>query len=925
MATLDNAVWLGGSGFAENGVTTLTEGGFSTYVTGTFTANAWDATAGGTGVSDFGAAFVTSAINADYQFSNPVENLSFDIEHLNDDGASTFDDQWTISALDENGDPIPAADIIAGLSGLTDEIVIDNGDGTVTIEAAGGIANNVTVDLPGPVSSLSVVYEPGPNGTQTGGSGISDFTFDIPEPDTDGDGVLDSVDLDTDGDGILDTEEGYSVTPPSSITVTMNGDFYATLDNTRWELRDSGGNVVQSGASSGTGEDTWTFAAPANGDYTFVVLDDFGDGLSVADGDDGIANYTVTVDGTEIINSGDLPNFGDEFSHDVTLADIITTRDTDGDGIADHLDLDSDNDGITDNVEAQSTDGYVAPTGTDTDGDGLDDAYDATPTTGAAGSGGLAPVDTDGDGTDDYIDTDSDNDGTNDVDEAGHGITQAVIDASGDSDFDGIMDAVDDVVGWDVNDNDVDGAGDFTLADTDGDTAADGSGANPMVNDLDFRDAATADYIVEGTAGDDTIDGSYTSDPDGDRVENGDGNPLNPGTAGGDNDSITAGAGNDSVAAGSGNDTIRGEAGNDTISGGAGGDVIDGGLGDDLVDYTTSDAAVTVDLSTNSAAGGHATGDILIGIDGVIGSAFNDSLVGGTGSDTLIGGAGDDTIHVAQGDVVSGGDGDDYFTLEDLGEAGTDAITITGGDEGGADNDTLQLTPDITLADITFTPSSDTGAFAGSFTMADGTLVTFDEIENIICFTPGTMILTERGHRPIESLKPGDMVITRDHGAQPLRWVGTSSVSGRGKFAPVRVAADVIGARRSVLVSPQHRVLFEGYECELLFGTDEVLAAATHLEDGYSVVRAPCPLVTYIHLMFDQHQIIYAEGAPTESFFAGDVGLASISGFAREDMFKAFPALRSDITAYGDTARVCLKAHEARLLMSEYQSLPMVA
>ena len=72
---------------------------------------------GGTNVSDFGAAFLTAPITASYQFSNPVENLSFDINHLNDDGASTYDDQWTISALDENGDPIPAADDHRGAVG----------------------------------------------------------------------------------------------------------------------------------------------------------------------------------------------------------------------------------------------------------------------------------------------------------------------------------------------------------------------------------------------------------------------------------------------------------------------------------------------------------------------------------------------------------------------------------------------------------------------------------------------------------------------------------------------------------------------------------------------------------------------------------------------------------------------------------------
>ena len=215
--------------------------------------------------------------------------------------------------------------------------------------------------------------------------------------------------------------------------------------------------------------------------------------------------------------------------------------------------------------------------------------------------------------------------------------------------------------------------------------------------------------------------------------------------------------------------------------------------------------------------------------------------------------------------------------------------------------------------------------FSGGFTMADGTVVNFSEIENIVCFTPGTMILTETGERPIESLKPGDKVITRDHGAQPVRWVGTSQVPGRGKFAPVHIAPHVIGARRSLLVSPQHRVLFEGYDCQLYFGADEVLASATHLEDGVNVLRAPCPLVTYIHLIFDAHEVIYAEGAATESFYAGDVGLAGISGHAREDLFTAFPALRSDPQSYGETARICLMPHEARLLVPQGLDIPMAA
>ncbi|MDF1669127.1 MAG: Hint domain-containing protein [Roseovarius sp.] len=415
----------------------------------------------------------------------------------------------------------------------------------------------------------------------------------------------------------------------------------------------------------------------------------------------------------------------------------------------------------------------------------------------------------------------------------------------------------------------------------------------------DSIDGGDGSDLIFGEAGDDTILGG--SDASGDTIDGGDGDDLITDAGGsGSADSLTGGAGNDTIDAGADDDFVDGGTGNDSLTGGAGNDSVLGGTGDDILE-----------------------GDA--GNDTLEGGAGNDTLTGGTGADSLVGGAGDDVIEVAQGDIAEGGTGDDTFVLSDLGEAGSGTIILSGGNEGSSDNDTLQLNPDVTLDDITFVSSTDTGAQSGSFTMADGTVVTFTDIENIICFTPGTMILTETGERPVESLKPGDMVMTRDHGAQPLRWVGTSQVPGRGKFAPVHISPHVIGARRSLLVSPQHRVLFEGYDCQLYFGTDEVLAAATHLEDGVNVLRAPCPLVTYIHLMFDTHEVIYAEGAATESFFAGDIGIAAIFGHAREDLFTAFPALRSDPHSYGETARICLKAHEARLLVPQGLGISMVA
>ena len=267
--------------------------------------------------------------------------------------------------------------------------------------------------------------------------------------------------------------------------------------------------------------------------------------------------------------------------------------------------------------------------------------------------------------------------------------------------------------------------------------------------------------------------------------------------------------------------------------------------------------------------------------------AGDDVLDGGAGADLLFGGAGDDTLTSGENDTLFGGDGDDLFILGNQTETGDGTITIVGGEGDETDGDTLMLTPDIGQGDITFTNTDDAaGGLSGNFTLPDGTVVTFSEIENIICFTPGARILTPRGERPVESLRPGDMVITRDHGPQPLRWTGHRTVPGVDRFAPVRVAAHVLdGARAPLLVSPQHRFLFTGYKAELLFGCDEVLVAAKHLVDGHAVTQTDQAMVTYIHLMFDRHEVIYAEGTATESFHAGAIPACRPSRAARARSF----------------------------------------
>ncbi len=397
--------------------------------------------------------------------------------------------------------------------------------------------------------------------------------------------------------------------------------------------------------------------------------------------------------------------------------------------------------------------------------------------------------------------------------------------------------------------------------------------------------------------------------------------------------SLSGGGGADTLTGGSGNDALTGGTGNDWLSGGDGNDSLvaenigDSVQGNDTLVGGSGDDSLTSFGGADSLYGGNGNDTLTNGIgaailDGGAGNdvisagAGNDTLFGGTGADTLNGDAGNDTITFSDGDTATGGDGDDTFVLADLGEATNGTITVIGGEGVETGGDTLQLGNLADLSSLVITtPANVGGGMSGYVTLDDGTILNFSEIENIICFTPGTRIATPKGARMVESLKIGDFLVTRDHGLQPIRWIGKRTVPALDRFAPVRIRPGVLsGLDTDLLVSPQHRMLFQGYRAELLFGESEVLIAAAHLIDGKLVTQDAGGEVTYIHIMFDDHEIIYAEGAATESFHPGSVGLSAVTAQGREELFSLFPDLRSAPASYGATARRCLKKHEAGLI-----------
>lgn len=118
---------------------------------------------------------------------------------------------------------------------------------------------------------------------------------------------------------------------------------------------------------------------------------------------------------------------------------------------------------------------------------------------------------------------------------------------------------------------------------------------------------------------------------------------------------------------------------------------------------------------------------------------------------------------------------------------------------------------------------------------------------------------------------------------------------------------------KDLLVSPLHKVLLNGYECEMYFGTHEVLAAAKDLVDEKHILRKVGGVVEYFHILFDQHQIIFSNGAKTESFHPGSVGMNAVDIQSREEIYTLFPELRDNFALYGVNARQCLKRYEAQL------------
>ena len=177
------------------------------------------------------------------------------------------------------------------------------------------------------------------------------------------------------------------------------------------------------------------------------------------------------------------------------------------------------------------------------------------------------------------------------------------------------------------------------------------------------------------------------------------------------------------------------------------------------------------------------------------------------------------------------------------------------------------------------------------------TTTEYGDIGAVVCYGTGTSILTENGLVPVESLRPGDRVQTKDNGFKKVLWAGHRKISAREltvhpNLQPVVIRPGTLGNARPLRVSQQHRILLPsdivpGMDCR-----DEVFVKAKHLAEfcpGIARISPGTNSVGYHHFLLEGHEIVFAEGAQSESLLPGTMALKGVSRSDRRELECLFP------------------------------------
>lgn len=197
-----------------------------------------------------------------------------------------------------------------------------------------------------------------------------------------------------------------------------------------------------------------------------------------------------------------------------------------------------------------------------------------------------------------------------------------------------------------------------------------------------------------------------------------------------------------------------------------------------------------------------------------------------------------------------------------------------------------------------------------------------------VCFTAGTRVQTPHGPVCIETLRPGDLVLTRDHGPQRLAWIWThthtpETLAKNDRIRPVRITRHALGnglPSRDLVVSQQHRILIASRIAERIFGTPEVLISAKNMVAlaGIDIVL-PLGNITYVHMLFSNHEIVFAEDTASESLFLGPQALRAMDTPALAELELLLGAGKDTLPQTAHTpARLFAVGKRARLLVKRH-------
>lgn len=182
----------------------------------------------------------------------------------------------------------------------------------------------------------------------------------------------------------------------------------------------------------------------------------------------------------------------------------------------------------------------------------------------------------------------------------------------------------------------------------------------------------------------------------------------------------------------------------------------------------------------------------------------------------------------------------------------------------------------------------------------------FADIVSVSFFAGTRITLAGGAQAPVETLAIGDMILTRDHGPRPIRWIGHQTRRATGAAAPIRITAGTLHTARDLLLSPEHRLFIWQRRDTLGTGRAEILVKAALLVNGTTVRRDEGGHIDSYQILFDGREVIFAEGIAVESLLVRSDGQDRLpEGIALETIAaerRAAASLEVDARALGSSS-----------------------